>query len=227
MFMLPSIEIHPGLLVGVKFRDSHHTAATRSRGGLDGYQSRARDRRPLAVPAEREKIRLGGGPRRRALGGAKCNGEIIDAKKARETMLLLDTQRLILRPFQDSDLEPFVAYRSDPDVARYQSGELPYTKEQAAAFLQRQKRGQPGSQGEWYQLAIERKQHAGLIGDCAFHVLAHDARQAEIGFSLARQYQRQGYATEAVLRLLEYLFGGLSRARSASWRDFERTEREP
>ena len=136
-------------------------------------------------------------------------------------MLLLDTQRLILRPFQDSDLEPFVAYRSDPDVARYQSWELPYTKEQAAAFLQRQKRVQPGSQGEWYQLAIERKQQAGLIGDCAFHVLAHDARQAEIGFSLARQYQRQGYATEAVLCLLEYLFGGLGLHRVTATCDAE------
>ncbi len=31
---------------------------------------RARDRRPFAVPAEPERPRLGGGPRRRALGGS-------------------------------------------------------------------------------------------------------------------------------------------------------------
>ena len=34
-----------------------------------------------------------------------------------------------------------------------------------------------------------------------------DARQAEIGFTLSRAYQGQGYATEAVSRLLDYAFG--------------------
>ena len=37
----------------------------------------------------------------------------------------LETRRLILRPFQDTDIEPFAAYRSDPEVARYQSWETP------------------------------------------------------------------------------------------------------
>ena len=35
-------------------------------------------------------------------------------------MLPRETPRLLLRPFQDSDLETFVAYRSDPGVPRYQ-----------------------------------------------------------------------------------------------------------
>lgn len=123
--------------------------------------------------------------------------------------MILETPRLILRPFQDADLETFVAYRSDPEVARYQSWEPPFTIEQAADFISEMKRALPGVVGEWYQFAIERKQPGGLIGDCAFHILAHDAQQAEIGFSFARQYQRQGYATEAVTRLLDYLFGEL------------------
>lgn len=61
MFMLSSIEIHPGLLVGVKFVYSHPTAATRSKGGLDEYQSVPPDRCPFAVLAEREESRLGSG----------------------------------------------------------------------------------------------------------------------------------------------------------------------
>lgn len=50
-------------------------------------------------------------------------------------MLILETPRLILRPFQDSDLEPFVAYRSDPEVARYQGWEAPYSVESAMEFI--------------------------------------------------------------------------------------------
>ena len=33
----------------------------------------------------------------------------------------IESERLILRRFEDSDLIPFVAYRNDPEVARYQS----------------------------------------------------------------------------------------------------------
>src|SRR4029453_17905768 len=40
MFMLLSVEVHPGLLlVGVNFGYSHHTAAQGSGGGLDEYQT--------------------------------------------------------------------------------------------------------------------------------------------------------------------------------------------
>ena len=74
----------------------------------------------------------------------------------------------------------------------------------------------PGLPGEWYQVAIERKEDGALLGDCAFSVLAEDNHQAEIGFTLARQYQGKGYATEAVGRLLEHLFDdlGLHRVRA-------------
>ena len=36
--MVVRVEIHPGLLVGVKVVYSHPTAAIRSQGGLDEYQ---------------------------------------------------------------------------------------------------------------------------------------------------------------------------------------------
>ena len=58
-------------------------------------------------------------------------------------------------------------------------------------------------------MAIERKDGGNLIGDCVFHIVAEDAQQAEIGFTLYRQYQGQGYATEAVTRLVDYLFDEL------------------
>src|SRR5882672_7022005 len=68
MFMLPCVEIHPGILLGDGLLwYSHPTAATRSKGGLDEYQSAPPHRRPIAVPTEREGSRPGGGPRRQAL----------------------------------------------------------------------------------------------------------------------------------------------------------------
>jgi RimJ/RimL family protein N-acetyltransferase len=130
--------------------------------------------------------------------------------------LALETNRLLLRSFQESDLQVFMAYRSDPAIAKYQGWEAPYNEATAAAFVQEMKRKQPAIPGEWYQIAIELKSSHEMIGDCAFHILAEDARQAEIGFTLSRSYQGKGYATEAVLRLLDYLFRevGLHRVRA-------------
>jgi RimJ/RimL family protein N-acetyltransferase len=143
----------------------------------------------------------------------------------------LETTRLTLRSFQQGDLTSFVAYRSDPEVARYQSWETPYSDKRAAEFFSELERTQPGTPGEWYQIAIEEKASGTTIGDCAFCVLTEDELQAGIGFTLATAYQGRGYATEAAARLLGYLFGDLSLHRvrancdaenEPSWRLLER-----
>ena len=121
----------------------------------------------------------------------------------------LETPRLILRQFTDNDLEPFLAYRSDPEVARYQGWIEPYTREMAKEFIREMKDRQPGEPGKWFQWAIELRSSGQMIGDCAFYLLERDTRQAEIGVTLSRTHQGQGYAREAILRLLEYLFGEL------------------
>ena len=136
-------------------------------------------------------------------------------------MIVLTSSRLRLRPFQEADLETFAAYRSDPDVARYQSWNTPYTLEQAQAFYEELRREQPGTPGSWYQLAVERLDHPGMIGDCYLHVLASDPQQGEIGFTFSPQHQGQGYATEAVRRLLGYLFGELNLHRVTATCDVE------
>jgi RimJ/RimL family protein N-acetyltransferase len=131
--------------------------------------------------------------------------------------LVIETARLLLRPFEDRDVEPFSRYRSDPQVARYQSWEAPYSLAQAAGFVDALKYMIPGLPGEWYQLAVEQKtasRPGPLIGDVGFTVLIEDlppdtAPQGEIGFTLDRAYQGQGYATEAVRAVLGYLFGEL------------------
>jgi RimJ/RimL family protein N-acetyltransferase len=122
---------------------------------------------------------------------------------------LLETPRLRLRPFEPGDLAAFAAYRNDEAVARYQGWNTPYTLEQAQTFIDTMSRATSGTPGEWYQLAIQRKSDGLLLGDCAFK-LSSDQRQAEIGCTLAQPAWGQGYAQEAVRRLLAYLFGDLS-----------------
>jgi RimJ/RimL family protein N-acetyltransferase len=130
--------------------------------------------------------------------------------------LPLQTSRLILRRFEERDIQPFSAYRSDPQVAKYQGWEAPFGLDSAARFVHEMMSRTPGEPGQWYQIAMELKASGEMIGDCAFQRLAEDHAQAEIGFTLARRYQGQGYATEAVGRLVDYLFQdlGLHRVRA-------------
>jgi RimJ/RimL family protein N-acetyltransferase len=122
----------------------------------------------------------------------------------------LETPRLVLRTFEERDIVPFMRYRSDPEVARYQGWEAPYSYGQASQFVADMVAREPGVPGQWIQIALELKSSGEMIGDCAFYVLAEDSRQAEIGFTLARSHQGQGYGTEAITCLLDYLFGELN-----------------
>lgn len=117
----------------------------------------------------------------------------------------MTTERLILRRFRASDAPVLAAYRSDPQVARYQSWEAPFPLEKAETAVRGFAAGSPTAAG-WFQYAIELADEQTLIGDVA--VRLHDnLKQAEIGFTLATAYQKRGYATEAVSAVLDRLFG--------------------
>ncbi|MDQ2717278.1 MAG: GNAT family N-acetyltransferase [Chloroflexota bacterium] len=134
----------------------------------------------------------------------------------------IETPRLRLRHFTDADLAPFMAYRNDPQVARYQSWEG-ISEPEARAFVQEQRAIQPGMPGQWFQIAIELKETGALVGDCALKIEEYDARQAEIGYTLARAYQGRGIASEAVSCALDYAFMTLDLHRVIAITDCENT----
>ena len=49
----------------------------------------------------------------------------------------LTGDRVVLRRFAMADVATFVAYRSDPDVARYQSWEAPYPRAAGERMIRR------------------------------------------------------------------------------------------
>jgi RimJ/RimL family protein N-acetyltransferase len=120
----------------------------------------------------------------------------------------IESERLVLRRFKDSDLQPFMAYRNDPEVARYQSWESCNERE-AKNFIREAGAARAGVPGEWFGFAIESKETGDLIGDCALRIDEHEPYRAEIGFTLAREHQGRGFASEAVSLLLDYAFEAL------------------
>jgi RimJ/RimL family protein N-acetyltransferase len=119
----------------------------------------------------------------------------------------LESQRIILRRFREADLPVLLAYRNDPEIARYQSWES-FSEGEANDFLLEQLNLEPGMPGKWFQFAIEHKSNGELLGDCALQADSA-GQQGEIGFTLSRQGQGKGVATEAVARLCDYAFSEL------------------
>lgn len=116
---------------------------------------------------------------------------------------MLTTARLHIRPLQLHDVPTLISYRTDATVSRFQSW-IPNESE-AIAFIQHM----PvfGTPNEWVQLALVTTT---LIGDCAVKVF-DNGMQAEVGITIAPQYQQQGFAKEALIALFVYLFKDLHR----------------
>ena len=132
----------------------------------------------------------------------------------------IESSRLTLRRFADADLDAFLAYLNDPLVARYQTWES-YTEQQARGVIEEQKSLEPGRPGKWFTFAAELRETKSLVGHVALSVKEADHRQAEIGFTFARQYQGRGLAREAAGRVLDYAFGELGMHRVVAVTDCE------
>lgn len=116
----------------------------------------------------------------------------------------LETPRLRLRRLEAGDLEAMFAYRNDPEVARYQTFSA-RARDEIAEMIRLQADLQPGAPGTDFQCAVGLKADDILIGDVYFGVES-TGRQAEIGYTLAAEFQGHGYATEAVRGVLRFAF---------------------
>lgn len=118
----------------------------------------------------------------------------------------LATDRLWFDGLRESDAAALFAYRSDPDVSRYQ-GWRPESLAEAKGFIRNQAGLAAPSPGQWFQRAIRRIDDGNLIGDLG--LCLSDDRQAEFGITLAPSAQGQGFAREALGGLFQALFGRL------------------
>jgi RimJ/RimL family protein N-acetyltransferase len=135
----------------------------------------------------------------------------------------LETPRLHIRRFRPNDLDAFQAYRSDPEVARYQSWDAPFPRDEVVAFLAEMERSHPDTPGAWFQFAVARRDDDRLIGDAALRVDDNEPDEAEIGYSLARDAMGQGYAGEAVAAVLDYALLSRSKSHVIAWADTRNT----
>lgn len=123
----------------------------------------------------------------------------------------LETNRLILRPISIDDKYKIFEYRSDAETNKYQ-GSIPKTIEDVEAFISNISK-QINTPESWFQFVIIEKSTNNLIGDLGIHFFDKDNLQVEIGCTLNKIFHNKGYATEALRRVIEYLFHDLHKHR--------------
>ena len=116
------------------------------------------------------------------------------------------TERLVLRLLAAEDVPAFAAYRSDPEVARYQSWDTSYTTDDGERLVASQQGVDFGDPGPWVQVAAVDRATGALCGDCAVRVATDQPRTAEVGVTFAPASQGSGLATEALGAVVTRLF---------------------
>lgn len=120
-------------------------------------------------------------------------------------MTVLTTERLILRPWREDDLEPFAALNADPDVMRFFPSLL--DREQSDAMAHRLA-GRIVDNG-WGLWAAEVKDGAPFIGFIGLQPIPFDAHftpALEVGWRLDKAFWGRGYAPEGARAALDYAF---------------------
>ena len=121
----------------------------------------------------------------------------------------IQTERLLLRPFAETDFDALLAIQSRADVARYlywdprtaaEVRETLDTKVRATAII---------AEGDNLSLAAVSRETGELIGDCSLLWTSAEHRQAQIAFVFHPDHHGRGYATEAAAALLALAFDDL------------------
>jgi RimJ/RimL family protein N-acetyltransferase len=113
------------------------------------------------------------------------------------TIEKLNTARLILRPFCESDFEAVHSWASNPENTRYMAWG-PNTEEDTRNFLKMTTAGK--------DFAVVLKSTGKVIGSCGIYP---DRHTDDMGWILHMDYHKQGYGTELCAELLRYGFEDL------------------
>lgn len=116
-------------------------------------------------------------------------------------MIVLITERLILREFELTDAEVMFNLNSDEEVLRYTGDKQFESIEDANNFFKNYPDYEKNGFGRW---ALVTKGDKEVIGWCGLK--KHEDNTVDIGYRIFKNQWNKGYATEASIACLEYGF---------------------
>ena len=121
----------------------------------------------------------------------------------------IETERLVLRPFEPSDLEALHAIHCDEENARWLYNDARTIDETRELLALKASGNALRGEGQWLSAAVALRATEELVGDVSLLWASEAHRQGELGFIFDRRHQGNGYATEAARPILAFAFGAL------------------
>lgn len=115
---------------------------------------------------------------------------------------IIETERLILRPFQLGDEEALFAMNTHPDVIRY-AGNTPFTSLDMARDILNNVIFKDYAERGYGRFALVLKETGKVIGFSGLKYLT-DIEETELGYRLMPEHWGQGLATEAAVASIDF-----------------------
>ncbi|MET4922556.1 GNAT family N-acetyltransferase [Streptomyces sp. PSRA5] len=117
----------------------------------------------------------------------------------------ISTERLVLRPFEAADIPAHIEMMNDEPVIAWTSAPHPYTTQDAEEWVSRIAPAER-TEGRGLVLAVTEFLTQRLVGLARLQHINWRARSTEISYVTAPWARGEGYATESVLAVAQWLF---------------------
>lgn len=119
-------------------------------------------------------------------------------------MVSIQTPRLVIRSYEESDCDHWVELCNDDEIGRYLPPSEPVTPADYADALRR-RREMEQARGYCFWAVVERETNT-YVGQCGLKPYELDEAQTEMGYHYLPNTWGRGYATEAASAVLRYGF---------------------
>ncbi|PIF46815.1 ribosomal-protein-alanine N-acetyltransferase [Chryseobacterium sp. 52] len=119
----------------------------------------------------------------------------------------LETERLILKDINESNVEDILKIRSNEVTNQFVRRNSPKTNYDALQFILTIKEKTQNNQTVYF--GISYKNQPNLIGTICLWKFTEDRKTAEVGYELLPDYHRKGIMSEALNAVLDYGFNEL------------------
>ncbi|MFF8744908.1 GNAT family N-acetyltransferase [Streptomyces californicus] len=117
----------------------------------------------------------------------------------------ISTDRLVMRPFEMADIPAYIEMMNDEAVIAWMDGPNPYTQVDAERWVRRIAPAERTG-GNGIALAVTEFLTQRLVGSVRLLNTDWRTRSAEVRYITAPWARGEGYATESVLAIAEWLF---------------------
>lgn len=120
----------------------------------------------------------------------------------------LETERLILKPIDESNVEDILKIRSNEVLNRFVKRIPPKNNYDALDFILTIKKRVQNN--ETFYFGITYKNQQNLLGTICLYRFSEDRTEAEVGYELLPDYHRKGIMSEALSTVLNFGFNELN-----------------